>query len=288
MWNHELIPFIEPGETYSREDISYLIKAHGINQPRLPEAFQKMLDWDLADFEVSGQTLIDKLKAYKPVRGRRPVPANEKRNISRQIRVTEKEHRFLERAAGIIGQSISQFILTCLFDEPLPSPEHGMNIEISYCLDRVMEDVDFIENQMRNGQIDFIDLDLFIKIRSQVTLVKEEMVKIHEIKLDLPPKNDRRTKRIHFVLSAEEDAILTEMRKDLKMAVLVREKALSKTTWQYCRTIKPYQYDLFKTAQWELTESVAGLHAGEELEVSKILKTVSGLLDQILIELGYY
>jgi hypothetical protein len=132
MWNHKLIPFIEPNATYSRQDVLDLIKAHGINQPRLPEAFQKTLDWDLADFEVSGQLLINNLQSYKPVRGRRPVPANEKRDISRQIRVTEKEHRFLELVAGMYNQSISQFILMRLFDEPLPSPEHPQNFEIAH------------------------------------------------------------------------------------------------------------------------------------------------------------
>jgi hypothetical protein len=286
MWNQELIPFIEPNATYSRQDVMNLIKAHGINQPRLPEAFQKMLDWDLADFEVSGQLLINSLQSYKPVRGRRPVPANEKRDISRQIRVTEKEHRFLERAAGIFSQSISQFILTCLFDEPLPSPDHGMNIEISYFLDRVIEDKDFIENQIRDGKIEFIDLNLFTKIQSQAMKVKQGVRKVHEVKLDLPPQKDRRTKRIHLVLSAEDDANLTEMRKSLKMADLVREKAFSRTTWQYCRSIKEYQYDRFKAVQWELAESVAGIQAGEEPEVLKVLKTVSALLDQTLLEIS--
>jgi hypothetical protein len=138
---------------------------------------------------------------------------------------------------------------------------------------------------MYEGRIDPIESNLFKEIRSNLHNALEAMGKIHRLQLDPPLIGERREKRIHILLSEEENEALAQRLQGIKLADYFRNRVFSDTSWEYCRTVPAWIYDQIKAKQWDLSEAVASMTLSEEPGVEDILRSINWLCKQAELKL---
>lgn len=279
MWHKKLIPHIQETESYRRQDVLDLLKQLKIDRRLLPEAFLAAVGWQNNDAPLSGTALIAGLETYKPVRGRRSLPKKDRRNISCQVRITEKEHRFIKLVAQIHDLTANQFIRACLLDKPLPDPRQGLNIEASHFLDRIAEDMRLAGSLMRDGDIEPISLNTLSLIYDKIEHIQIAMRRMRQLQIQAPKFKDPRTKRIHLMFSPHEAEKLSIKRENKSFSKHFREKVFFRSSWLYCRKLSGNMFDLLKKCQWDLNQTLANIQTGSEHELrlfpSQILETLT-------------
>ncbi len=267
MWHKKVIPHIQETESYCRQDVLELLKQLKIDRRLLPEAFLATVGWQNNDAPLSGTTLIAGLEAYKPTRGRRSLSKQDRKNISCQVRITEKEHCFIKLVAQIHSLTANQFIRARLLDEPLPDPLQGLNIEASHFLDRIAEDMRLAESLMRDGDIEPISLNTLSLIHEKIEHIQKAMRRMHQIQLQAPNSKDPRIKRIHLMLSPCEAEKLSIKRKNKNFSRYFRDKVFSRSDWLYCRKLSDNMFHFLKKCQWDLNQALTNIQVGSKQEL---------------------
>ncbi|MBO1323458.1 hypothetical protein, partial [Acanthopleuribacter pedis] len=281
MWQDKLIPHLKDTAEYSRQDILDLLKTLNIAKRRLPGGFLKVVGWQDGDKQISGQILIAGLRAYRPVRGRRPTAAEKRKCISRKVRITKKEREFISLVAKIHHLSANQFVLMRLLDTPLPRPQEGRNIEISHFLKRISDDLSQIEDVMRDGRIEPIDLSLLSSTRTALGKIQVSIAKIHRIEFEPPPFKETRSVLFNLMVSKEENEILVSKLKHKKFSSAFRENVFFSSIWEYCRPVSSALYNDLKSQQWYLSKVPINLRLGIEADASGIIEDINTTLVRI-------
>ncbi|MBO1320317.1 hypothetical protein [Acanthopleuribacter pedis] len=285
MWHDQLIPHIQKARRYRQQDVLDILKNLKLSRRRLPSAFLKAVGWENGNRAISGSDLIAGLQTYKPSRGRRSIAREERKSISCQVRVTEEEHRFIKFVAGIHHLSVNQYVLACIFDEPLPAPQHGLNVETSHILNHIGDDLRLIEACMRDGKIEPISVGLFTNLYSRIKQVQAALNQTVLLELDVPNLKGPRTKRLHLVFSPEDMKAITNKRKSTPLSRFFRGKVLSVINIEFIGRISKTTYKSFRFRQGELSKAAQGFLEDENINLGFVVKEILSFLEYVNSEI---